>query len=91
MELRLIRIIIKKDLLPVILYGTPDEWVKIDNFYQNNKCYHIFAKGPSGEEAYDVHGVIFEDSEGFRFVNSNSYTPVTFPKEILYDNDRKSY
>jgi hypothetical protein len=61
----------------VPLTGKPDEWIEVaEGMWQNARCSHVF-KDANG--AYDIDGIIFEDSDGSRYTNRDSRVPVTFP------------
>jgi hypothetical protein len=59
------------------LTGNPDEWIEVsEGLWQNIRCSHVF-KDATG--AWDIYGMIFEDSDGSRYTNRDSRVPVTFP------------
>lgn len=59
------------------LTGADDEWVEVSkDLWQNKRCSHVFK---DLERAYDINGIIFEDSDGTRVTNKDSHTTVTFP------------
>lgn len=64
-----------KPLTP--LTGEDDEWHEVEpGTWQNKRCSRVF-KDTSG--AYDIEGIVWEDSDGFTFTNFASRVPVSFP------------
>jgi len=71
------------------LKGTKDEWHDTHTMYdstpddkplfQNIRYSTIFAIDDVGTDAYDIHGIIFEDPSGATFTSGDSRIPVTFP------------
>lgn len=59
------------------LTGKPDEWIEVsEGLWQNCRCSHVFKDVKS---AWDIDGIIFEDSDGSRYTNRDSRVPVIFP------------
>lgn len=71
-------------LLP--LTGIGEEWNEVSNdLYQNNRCAHVFrersasAFATDGFVCYDSEAVVFEEPDGFQYLNTNSRQNITFP------------
>ncbi len=59
------------------LSGTNSEWVEVGpNEFQNIRCPRVCRI--NGVEC-DTHGIIWEDPDGSRYINTHSSTPITFP------------
>jgi hypothetical protein len=65
--------------LLIPLNGTPNEWNEINGIIQNKRYYSVFAKNKLGEEAFDINGIVFKDSNGCCFTCKESTIPVSFP------------
>jgi len=60
------------------LTGEDKEWAQVtDELWQNKRDSRVFKK-PDGQ-AYFIEGKIFEDPDGSRWCNSDSFVDVTFP------------
>lgn len=73
------RLALFKPLTP--LTGEDWEWNEMDKgVFQNRRCSHVFKQPDRfNGQAYDMEGVIFEDRDGCRFINSESAVPIVFP------------
>lgn len=63
------------------LTGEPDEWVYVGpGVYQNRRCGRVFKQIDRFDgQAYDIDGIVWEDPDGSRFTNFESFVPVVFP------------
>jgi len=60
------------------LTGEDSEWVQVtDDLWQNKRDGRVFKK--SDGQAYFIEGKIFEDPDGSRWCNSDSFVDVAFP------------
>lgn len=59
------------------LTGADNEWVEVSvGLWQNLRCSHVYKKY---DQAYDIHGKVFRDKDGYSYTNENSRVYITFP------------
>jgi hypothetical protein len=59
------------------LTGEDGEWNEVaDDTWQNTRCSRVFK---TGNGAYDIDGVVFQDETGAWYTNNESRVSVTFP------------
>lgn len=75
----LTKLLAYKPLSP--LTGNDSEWVEVgEGVFQNNRCGNVFKQADRfNGQAYDINAVVFEEPNGCRFTNSDSFRPITFP------------
>jgi len=63
------------------LTGADDEWTEVsDGVFQNKRASHVFKqKDRFDGQAYDINAVVFQDADGSRWTNSDSFRTITFP------------
>lgn len=63
------------------LTGSDDEWVEVSgDCFQNKRCSAVFKqKDRFNGQAYYIDAVVFEEPNGSRFTNSDSFKPIVFP------------
>lgn len=85
--------------LPLMpLTGEDDEWdvpFGPDNRQQNKRCGFIFRKNFDNATAYNMHGKMLVDKDGWCCVTRESRVPITFPYEVpdhpeyIYETDNE--
>lgn len=61
------------------LTGEDSEWNEVgDNWYQNNRCSHVFKNGKDGAP-YDLNAYIFKNQDGVCFTSRDSRKYISFP------------
>lgn len=68
------------------LKGTPDEWIdhsddtSAEPWFQNKRCFSVFAKDNNGKDAYNTLGRLFVAADGTTYSNGKySSVPISLP------------